>query len=258
MHLFPHVCNLVNARGNVLSVVSPAVGAGPFHVVLEGGFVPGDFSLSVETAVSAAHDGVQIGPLWLDVSQAILWDPRLNWAVWQAHTAVWQAQIPLIHTMMQQHRAQMGLDTAVWHPPLANGLQQILTGIASGDTAVMRAGTAQLAGLGPGLTPAGDDVLLGVLVGLWATRPEAEARAWADMIVDTAVPCTTTLSAAWLQAAGWGEAGKEWHDLGHRLAVNGNRWEETVARILATGHSSGADALWGFTAVTMMLEQMKV
>ncbi|NJN55086.1 MAG: DUF2877 domain-containing protein [Anaerolineae bacterium] len=63
------------------------------------------------------------------------------------------------------------------------------------------------------------------------------------------MPCTTTLSAAWLKAAGRGEAGIAWHELGERLSVNGDRWQATVTRILATGHSSGADALGGFTAV---------
>lgn len=256
LHLFDQVCNLVNEHGDVLSVVSPVIDTGPFHVVLEEEFVPGDFPLSVDSAVSTAQDGVRLGLLWIDVSPAALWDPRLNWGELQAHTAVWQPRIPFIHTMMQQHRAQLGLGTAVWQPSLANGLQQVLMGIANQDTAVMQAGTAQLAGLGPGLTPAGDDVLLGVLYALWVTRPEAEVRVWADIIVDTAVPRTTTLSAAWLQAAGRGEAGAVWHDFGNGFSVNGNQWEETVVRILGTGHSSGADALWGFTAVTMMTEQM--
>ncbi|MCB9006268.1 MAG: hypothetical protein H6656_02600 [Ardenticatenaceae bacterium] len=42
----------------------------------------------------------------------------------------------------------------------------------------------------------------------------------AKIVVETAVPRTTQLSAAWLQAAGRGEAHKPWHDLVDALSAN--------------------------------------
>ncbi|MEJ2749006.1 MAG: DUF2877 domain-containing protein, partial [Anaerolineae bacterium] len=92
------------------------------------------------------------------------------------------------------------------------------------------------AGRGGGLTPVGDDVLLGVLYGLWVWQPR---RDWMEMMVETAVPRTTTLSANFLRAAAAGEAVWQWHEL-----VNGRA--HAVTPILSIGHSSGSDAWAGF------------
>jgi hypothetical protein len=157
--------------------------------------------------------------------------------------------------MVAQYRKQMGLDTAVT-PQLEAGLNRLLSGIAAQELSLVQAGAQQLAGLGPGLTPAGDDILMGAIYGVWATHPPEAAHRLAAAITEVAVPQTTTLSAAWLRAAARGEAGAVWHSLSEKLIVNSEQltvssgeWEEAVARILAVGHSSGADALWGFTAV---------
>jgi hypothetical protein len=248
LHLFDHACNLVNEHGRVLSIVSEQIGAGPFHIVLK------------DWIAVVYPDSLEIGEWQIDMNQALRWEPRVNWERLRAHTAVWQPHIPHMQTIVQHYRTQLGLDTAVWQPLLQAGLDRLLVGIRAGDTAVIQTGVAQLAGLGPGLTPAGDDVLLGVMYGLWATRAAEVVRPSVNAIVEAAcpepahgaVPRTTTLSAAWLRAAERGEAGAVWHELGHRLSVNGNQWEETVGRILETGHSSGADALWGFTAVVSL------
>ena len=56
-----------------------------------------------------------------------------------------------------------------------------------------------LAGLGDGLTPAGDDWLVGMM--LWAWLAHAAPRRFCQVLSDAAVPRTTTLSAAFLQAA---------------------------------------------------------
>jgi hypothetical protein len=104
--------------------------------------------------------------------------------------------------------------------------------------------------LGNGLTPAGDDFLMGAIYALWALRSPEEAHQLANLTVEMAVPLTTSLSGAWLRAAARGEAAQPWHDLVSGL-IDGNK--ATVAgavdQILAIGHSSGADALAGFTAV---------
>jgi len=62
--------------------------------------------------------------------------------------------------------------------------------------------------------------------------------------VDTAVPRTTTLSAAFLRAAGDGEATIHWHDL-----ADGR--PGAMDRILAIGATSGRDAWIGFTTAAV-------
>jgi hypothetical protein len=262
LHLFEAVCNLVNERGKVLSLVLPDVGAGPFNMIVEGQ-QPFTALFTADSPISIQPSLLQIGSVVVDMSQATLWQPEVDWGRLQRNTAVWQPHIPRIQEMMAQHWMQIGRDTArsrfgfaVTQPKLERGLAHLLEGISHRDTAVVHQATQQLAGLGRGLTPAGDDVLMGAIYGLWATLPEDVARPLLETIVATAVPQTTTLSAAWLRAAGRSEAGEAWHLLSERLAVISIQysvisiqWEDAVRRILGMGHSSGAEALWGFTAV---------
>jgi hypothetical protein len=108
--------------------------------------------------------------------------------------------------------------------------------------------------LGGGLTPAGDDFLLGALYALWVARPSEQATALGEVIVASAIPRTSRLSAAWLEAAARGEAGQPWHTLVGALASDDSQVIDRAAHgILGVGHTSGADALAGFVLVLSAL-----
>jgi hypothetical protein len=109
----------------------------------------------------------------------------------------------------------------------------------------LSAAARQLAGLGNGLTPAGDDFLTGVMLWAWLAHPQPQR--FSALLAETAVPRTTTLSAAFLQAAAEGECSIAWHRLLQALAAGDERnLVGVVASVLATGQTSGADALAGF------------
>jgi hypothetical protein len=107
---------------------------------------------------------------------------------------------------------------------------------------------SKLTGLGAGLTPAGDDFILGAIYAAWIIHPPEIASVLAERITNAAAPLTTSLSAAWLRSAGSGEAGMLWHAFFESLLA-GNQVEiqYQIARLLSVGASSGADALAGFT-----------
>ena len=106
---------------------------------------------------------------------------------------------------------------------------------------------SQLAGLGQGLTPSGDDFMMGALYAVWIIYPHKFSAVLADEIEKTAAPLTTSLSAAWLRSAGKGEAGELWHHLFDALVTGDElRMQESVDNILAVGETSGADAFAGF------------
>jgi hypothetical protein len=69
-----------------------------------------------------------------------------------------------------------------------------------------------------------------------------------------ALPRTSPLSAAWLKAGANGEAGEYWHRMfdawsaGQTVAL-----DESIRNILASGHTSGADALAGFSAAAILI-----
>jgi hypothetical protein len=107
-----------------------------------------------------------------------------------------------------------------------------------------------LLGLGPGLTPSGDDMLCGVLIGLQAAGAHRVARALADAVEPIAVQATTRLSCAFLSAAADGEGSEALHAF--IAAVMSARMEcldATVVEIGRHGHTSGWDALAGVVMV---------
>ena len=114
-----------------------------------------------------------------------------------------------------------------------------------GDGTALEAGGELLAGLGGGLTPAGDDFLTGVMLWAWLAHPEAQG--FCRRLLEASAARTMMLSAAFLRCAAAGECSAAWHDL--LAALDGGtarQVAEAVKSVLSFGHSSGADALAGF------------
>lgn len=131
---------------------------------------------------------------------------------------------------------------------LAAPLARLQASLQRRDDRAADAAVKELAGRGPGLTPAGDDLLLGVVHALWATSAEAADRA--SRLVAVAMPRTTRLAGAWLCAASRGEAGAPWLELLRALADDDRgRVALATAGLRAWGATSGRVSLAGFTAV---------
>jgi len=119
----------------------------------------------------------------------------------------------------------------------------------AGNQDRLQAAAITLAGLGNGLTPAGDDFLAGVM--LWAWLSHLDPIPFCQTLLGIAAPRTTTLSAAFLRAAAQGTCNHPWHILltafseGIESAI-----ETAVQKVLAHGATSGADTLAGFLYLT--------
>jgi hypothetical protein len=101
-----------------------------------------------------------------------------------------------------------------------------------------------LLGLGPGLTPSGDDLLCGALIALHAiTRADAARDLHAALL--RAPKCTTAaLSWAQLAAAAEGQGGEALHAL--IIAVlQGQGVDRALEALSRHGHTSGWDSLAG-------------
>lgn len=105
-----------------------------------------------------------------------------------------------------------------------------------------------LIGLGPGLTPSGDDYLGGMLVALQASGRGMQAKALWRWLAPR-LHRTSPISAAHLAAAAQGEAHEALHACLLNLAEPQKRWETVLAGLDAVGHGSGWDALAGVLAV---------
>lgn len=255
LHVYSPVVNLSNEHGEILSIVTPEIGNGPFSLVAD----IRDFDQLVDTnpVVKIHSDQIRLGNLTISIDQAELWQPSPDWGALKSIDFTASAQV--IESILIQEAPEDSVAflivraNATAKPPdrfqqaARVGVRLLSAGLQADDDAKLTSGASKLAGLGIGLTPAGDDFLVGVMLGLWAARDLAAATRICRMIVAAALPRTHRLSAAWLTAAGDGEAGETWH----RLLAGIQRGDEeqireAVFRILPTGHTSGADALGGF------------
>jgi hypothetical protein len=105
-----------------------------------------------------------------------------------------------------------------------------------------------LVGLGPGLTPSGDDLLCGVLIALHAIGQVALARDLYAMIGKAARIATSPLSAACLKAAAEGQGSGPLHETIVALLAH-HSVAQPLEALAQIGHTSGWDALTGAVLV---------
>ena len=107
-----------------------------------------------------------------------------------------------------------------------------------------------LLGLGPGLTPSGDDYLGGALVALRILGMDASADALWRSVRRHAATRTHAISLAHLAAAAEGEAHEALHGcLEELFKPRAARWDAPLDRLDKVGHCSGWDGLAGAVAV---------
>ena len=123
---------------------------------------------------------------------------------------------------------------------LRNGLAAMLAGAAP-----LPCVTA-LIGLGPGLTPSGDDLLGGVMIALHYFGRHDVARHVAAAVLPVAARETSLISAAYLRCAARGEGARVLFDVLECIAAgDGAVLEARLDAIDAVGHTSGWDCLAG-------------
>ncbi len=254
LHLFDQAFNLIDDEGEIVSIVQPKIGAGPFAIVVDVKR-PFPHIISPHDPIHKTADSLQIGKLTMDMRPVAVWQPRPNWALLQEQQSLWFPLLPALQTAVAQEHHRLIVGPAHFAQHFQQATIAMQQAIAQTNEDQLQTAVATLAGLGPGLTPAGDDFLLGVLLGLWATRPAAEVIGFAERVLETAVPRTTQLSAAWLTAAARGEAVLAWHHFVEALLARA-AWELPVNAILDTGATSGVAALLGFMAATSTAQRV--
>ncbi len=263
LHVSPHTCNLVDPQGDILSLVTPEIGRGPFALVvpvrsfefqvssfefpftihhspftIDPSPVPSPQSLNLSVSQSPC---LSLPPYLITTDEAELWEPRPRWDTIRPHLA---KALPWLRLALLRHTPT---HAAAIHqlPRFTSGIQTLCQCLKRQDETGIANATESLAGFGPGLTPAGDDGMMGVMYGVWATQAQPD-EPLLSRVVAQARKRTTTLSGAFLVAAAAGEAVQAWHEL-VRAIVTGEEGVYAAAKgILAIGDSSGACALAGF------------
>jgi Protein of unknown function (DUF2877) len=141
-------------------------------------------------------------------------------------------------------------------------LERLMAALAQGLVAAqprrdahLKAAVRDLIGLGPGLTPSGDDVLAGALLGLHATGHLALAAELGNHVASACIHGTSPLSAAFLRCAIDGGTSADLHHVFSAALANTARtnsartnseWSSALDTLDRIGHTSGWDHLAGF------------
>ena len=225
LHRFDHVCNIVNQRDEIMSLVTQEIGRGSFSVVIDG-------SISAEwrtaTPIEVNNRSIQIGRNTISIDDSIIWNAKPDWSKLRS----------LDFTKLPESRFQT---TAFQQKTIA-----LVHAIITNNPITVQDSAEWLAGRGNGLTPTGDDILIGILFAMHVWQPRSTLT---SSIADIARKRTTTLSANFLRAAAAGEAVEAWHGL---VSAETTAQLNAVERILAIGATSGADAWSGFVQASAL------
>ncbi|MEO5888349.1 MAG: DUF2877 domain-containing protein, partial [Anaerolineales bacterium] len=216
--------------------------------------------------ISNSSNYLNLGDLTIHTDNAKLWSPRPDWEMLRARrdSILDQlAKLPItddqkcggFDTPLNDHSGLLNHQRLpITQSPVSN-LQftnSLASALANADLPATITATQKLAGLGMGLTPSGDDFIMGAILAAWILHPAHVAGILAAEVTDVAAALTTSLSGAWLRSAGRGEAGILWHQFFDKLiSADPTAIQESMDKILSVGETSGADALAGFISSFM-------
>ncbi|MGH2529200.1 MAG: DUF2877 domain-containing protein [Actinomycetota bacterium] len=218
----------VSLPGGIVVLVAPGVHPGPLYMVLDRP----PTEVPPGAPVHAANGSFRVGGIDVDFRDAALW----------AGTLPSRARLASGATLLLEVASDLASRSALHTDPFRGRAAQARTRLRAGDLA----GTVErLAGLGPGLTPAGDDALAGALFVLRILGGDEAERA----LVDAACKArTSAIASAFLSWAARGQALAPGHDLLKSAAYEDRHACVTACQALARiGTTSGADFALGLT-----------
>lgn len=251
------------AHGGLVCVGADGIGRGPLNVPLADAEAIDWRQLGVDTEVKAEAHGptLVIGEDIRISLDAPAWQPP-DWAVFLPEPS--ENGLVTLHMSAAQKLPKDGLaalvlaagDAGPRNPEARAAAGEVATLVARLpallDTEVLddqsKRALTMLLGLGPGLTPSGDDLIGGILLALTALdRTRLRDAIW-DALTPELGDLTTEISAMHLSAAADGMGAEAVHALANAV-LEGDEGQipaylDRVARI---GHCSGWDTTAGFT-----------
>ena len=243
--------------GQVVALASSDLSRGPIVITLRHpGALPG---VNTGEPVRLHAGRLQVGPVEVDLRNATVWDPTLPPAGATARSAARSVVIDELLTAATDEsiagllgtRRDGGAPHSLLLASLSKGLGAIdawLSGRLDAASVSAIVGR-EVAGRGPGLTPSGDDLLVGIMLGAGVLPGAAgvcSVQDVRDVLASAAMPRTTRISGAYLDAARHGWASEPWHALVRALASRPEHVRGAARRLLGIGETSGADTLTGF------------
>lgn len=257
---------------DVICIGSAEIGLGPLNALCaprnDAPWADGGVGIDAEVTRSTTLLHVA-GRLRFDLAGADVWQPPVATAV--DFRVLAQSLERLGVSVMHRAPGGLGALCKAVSPGFDRALQRhddsLLRAAAPGVLAVRgwlgRALTGStevpppvvaLIGLGPGLTPSGDDFLAGVMIALHYLSHGNVARRLADVVLPSAARDTSLVSAAYLRCAAAGEGSKVLFDaLDGLFAGDDALLAQRLDAIDGVGHTSGWDCLAGAVTVCAVM-----
>ena len=267
--VFPRAANLL-LGGRLLTLHARGTPCAPNGLMLAlrtnqkplAGLQPGMVCL-VERGVIT----IPAANLRLDLQQSQPWNPRPQLAPGACPPKCLQQNLALLEAYLSAHASPDGLaglacfssETSAEKAGAGSRLlhvawsaaQHLLDGIAQQRLSLARQGVSALMGLGPGLTPSGDDVLTGLIaaalvLGGAVGQPVTFYQRLSAEALAIAYSRTNKLSITWSEYAGRGEVAEHLGRLFKALIQsNTSLLEQAAQEVLSSGATSGGDIVAG-------------
>lgn len=247
-----------------ICIGSKELGSGPLHLLCAG-FQPWRFSRGKEVAIvdrTIVVDGMSLSGL----GTASVWapSPSPDWTLDSLRAGLAEVDelwclLPIEQGLAASGSAQFPAQPSrvlVAASPGLAALRRLIEAGLRGHRSASRdyAEIVELIGLGPGLTPSGDDLIGGALVAL-ASVGRLATRDALRKVCRAHLGRTNEISAAHLRSAGLGYAAAALHEAIH-ATIGGQvgRIKPALAALSGIGHSSGLDAFAGALMVLRAVE----
>jgi hypothetical protein len=271
--IFRRVINITALENRLITVVGQEVGQGPLNILVD---IPGSLDLltigiNKGDTVSQVDDTIVIGEnvLVISTQSAELWRPNRNFqtnlqsirhiitnieylsdfALNFGHLNGLGELIPFthIHGLKDSETKKLGLVSQIALPHISS----LLKAIKSSHTQEIKRNIESLVGLGPGLTPAGDDMLLGLMVSMLYLsenfkEKSIDVKKINEDIISVISGKTTTISEEFLREASVGNANEAVASLMECLLTSkSGELENSIRKVLNVGGTSGTDTVFG-------------
>jgi hypothetical protein len=264
MHsVFARACNIETQTGELVTLLGAGLGNIPHGIRLAGPVAP--FESWVTPGQSAILENSTIcvanARITVYLSGAVVWRGTVAAVSMESCSKALSTALHDLRAMLSNHAPGAGfgpwcgsrvgarspIDRAFANRVL-HALPPLARATARRDAAGVAAAATQLVGLGPGLTPSGDDFLVGFLAALRSRASfdrgiGAMLRALEDFLPPLLVR-TNAISRQMLGDAAQGFFAERLVEVTAVIAAGGEVGE-AAARALSCGHSSGADTLCG-------------
>lgn len=202
----------------------------------------------VGQGVSLEGGRLRLGDGAIDLGEAPSWDPSLDAVRARLWDAAWRERWSAAWRALESDVSQASMNP-LWGVA-SDKVERLMAALAKRELGRAIDAAEQIVGLGPGLTPSGDDLLTGLMIGLRCLPAGRGSvgfvQAWAEGVRALAGR-TTDVSRVYLEWAARGRATERLRNVADAIvwAPTGDHLAGAVSAALQVGSTSGADGLLG-------------